>query len=263
MSEPIRVTIENHVAVVTLTRPEKRNAINLEMFEALSTAGQDLAQQKAVRAVVLTGEGDHFCAGIDTSVFTNSSPDELVKRMQPLAKSPANLFQHAAYVWRELPVPVIAALEGAVFGGGLQIAMGADVRLAAPDTRCSVMEIRWGIIPDMSLTTTMRHAVRLDHLRELTYTGRIVEADEAQRIGILTRICDDSLAAAEEVAAEIASRSPDAIRAAKKLLNVGYDATETDALRAEAEIQLGVLGRSNQREAIMANAQKRAPEFKD
>lgn len=268
MSEPIRVTVEKHIAVVTLTRPAKRNAINLEMFAALSAAGQDLAQQKGIRAVVLTGEGDHFCAGIDTSVFTNSSPAdsspaELVKRMQPLESSVANLFQHAAYAWRELPVPVIAALKGSVFGGGLQIAMGADLRIAAPSTRCSVMEIRWGIIPDMSLTTTMRHAVRLDHLRELTYTGRIVEADEAREMGLLTRISDDPLAAALAMAAEIAGHSPDAIRAAKKLLNAGYDLPEPQALQAEAEIQLGVLGRSNQREAVLANAEKRAPVFKD
>ncbi|MGB5739778.1 MAG: crotonase/enoyl-CoA hydratase family protein [Woeseia sp.] len=263
MSDPIRVTTENHVATVTLARAEKRNAINLEMFEALSAAGLDLAKQTGLRAVVLTGEGEHFCAGIDTSVFTNSSPQELVKRMQPLASSPANLFQHVAYAWRALPVPVIAALQGAVFGGGLQLAMGADIRLAAPSTRCSVMEIRWGIIPDMALTATMRHVVRLDHLRELTYTGRIVEADEAQQIGLLSRICDDPLAAAQKMAAGIAGNSPDAIRAAKKMLNAGYDLPEDEALRAEAEIQLGVLGRSNQREAVLANAEKRAPVFKD
>jgi enoyl-CoA hydratase/carnithine racemase len=263
MSETVNVTIDNHVAVVTLTRPEKRNAINLDMFEALSGAAQELAKQKTLRAVVLTGAGEHFCAGIDTSVFASSSPAELVTRMQPLKGSPANLFQHVGYAWRELPVPVIAALQGSVFGGGLQIAMGADIRLAAATTRCSVMEIRWGIIPDMALTTTMRHAVRLDQLRELTYTGRIVEAEEAQQIGLLTRLCADPLHAAMELATEIAGRSPDAVRAAKQLLNAGYDTPEAQALRLEAELQLGVLGGSNQREAVMANAEKRAPVFKD
>ncbi len=263
MSQPVTLERKDHVAVVTLNRPEKRNAINLAMFEGLSAIGRELAGQEGLRAVVLHGAGEHFCAGIDTSVFTESSPDELVSRMQPLAGTPANLFQHVAYAWRELPVPVIAALQGVVFGGGLQIAMGADVRLAAPSTRCSIMETRWGIIPDMAITQTMRAVVRMDYLRELTYTGRIVEAAEAQSVGFVTRICDDPLAAAQELAAEIASRSPDAVRAAKQLLNAGFDDAAERSLRLEAKLQLGVLGKPNQQEAVKANLEKRAPRFRD
>jgi len=263
MSQPVTVTSENHVAVVTLSRPEKRNAINLAMFEALSSTGHELATQPGLRAVVLHGAGEHFCAGIDTTVFTDSSPEELVSRMQPLAFSPANLFQHVAYAWRELPVPVIAALEGVVFGGGLQIAMGADVRFAAPSTRCSIMETRWGIIPDMAITQTMRDVVRMDHLRELTYTGRIVEADEAQSLGLVTRVCDDPLAAAKALASEIAGRSPEAVRAAKAMLNTGFEGTPAETLGLEARLQLGVLGRPNQQEAVKANLEKREPRFRD
>lgn len=263
MTEPVSIDIRDHVAEVALARPEKRNAVNLAMFEALSATATRIAADTSVRAVVLRGEGEHFCAGIDTSVFTNSSPDELVARMQPLDGTAANLFQHAAYAWRELPVPVVAALDGAVFGAGLQIAMGADVRIASPRTRCSVMEIRWGIIPDMALTATMRDVVRVDRLRELTYTGRIVEADEAVAIGLVTEIRDEPLAAARELAATIAAQSPDALRGAKRLLNTAFDLPEAEALKLEADLQLRILGQPNQREAALANAEKRKPRFAD
>ena len=263
MAEPVTIDVREHVAEVALARPEKRNAVNLEMFEALSAGAQRLAADASVRTVVLRGEGEHFCAGIDTTMFTASSPEELVSRMRPRPGTPANLFQHAAYAWRELPVPVIAALDGVVFGAGLLIAMGADIRIASKRTRCSVMEIRWGIIPDMALTATMRHVVRHDRLRELTYTGRIVDAEEAAAVGLVTELRDDPLAAARELAAAIATRSPDALRTAKRLLNAGFDAPEAEALKLEAELQLRILGRPNQLEAARANVEKRAPRFSD
>lgn len=263
MSNSVLVDIDGHVATVRLSRPEKRNAVSIAMLEELVAAARQLSDNAKVRAVVLAGDGDHFCAGIDTAVFTETRPEDLGRHMQPQGSGPANLFQNAGLSWRTLRVPVIAALQGSVFGAGLQIAMGADLRIAAPSTRCSVMEIRWGLIPDMGITATMRHLVRPDQLRELTYTGRIVDAEEAQRIGLLTRICPDPKADARQLAAEISTRSPDAVRAAKKLLNAGFDLNEREALRLEAELQLGIIGGSNQREAILANSEKRKPDFTD
>lgn len=263
MPETLTVDFDNHVAVVSLARPDKRNAVNLAMFEELSACGRELADRKGLRAVVLRGEGEHFCAGIDTSVFADGEPANLAERMRPLEGTPANLFQHAALVWRELPVPVIAALKGVVYGAGLQIAMGADMRVASPSTRCSVMEIRWGIIPDMGLTVTMRDVVRQDCLRDLTYSGRVVEAEEARALGLVTVLSDDPDAHASAIAAEIAERSPDAIRAAKSLFATAFDDSPTDSLRREAALQLAVLGRPNQQEAATANVEQRQPRFRD
>jgi len=263
MPNTIDVEIANHVAEVTLVRPEKRNAISLEMFEELTALTAELGTRRDLRAVVLRGAGEHFSAGIDTSVFASSSGDDLLSRMEPLEGSPANLFQNAAIGWRELRVPVIACLEGAVFGGGLQLAMGADIRIASPTTRCSVMEIRWGIIPDMALTATMRHIVRLDHLKELAFTGRIVEADEAKELGLITMLSGDPLAAARELAADIARKSPDAVRAAKRLFNRAFDEKPDKALEREADLQLTLLGNPNQFEAVAANLEGREPRFRD
>lgn len=261
MSKVVEVSGDGHVAVVTLSRPDKGNAINPDMFAALSATGRELAARPGLRAVVLTGAGEHFCTGIDVSSFQGD--EDMSSKLAPLDDTPANLFQDVACTWRDLPVPVIAALHGAVFGGGLQIAMGADLRIAHPHTRCSVMEVRWGIIPDMGLTATMRDSVRLDRLRELVYTGRIVDATEAERVGLVTRLADDPLEAAESLAAEIAARSPDAVRAAKRLLRDAFDRDVADALRLEARLQGELLGGANQREAVISNFEKREPRFRD
>jgi enoyl-CoA hydratase/carnithine racemase len=180
-----------------------------------------------------------------------------------MCDSPANFFQRAAYVWRELPVPVIAAVDGVAFGGGLQIAMGADVRIASPSARFSIMEIRWGIIPDMAISQTMRHTVRLDRLTELVMTGRIFAAVEAEKIGVITAIAGDPYAAAHELAATIAGKSPHAVRAAKSLLNKCFDEQPADALQLEARLQSDLMGRPNQLEAVRANRDKREPRFQD
>ena len=264
MKQRINIAIRNHVATVMLDRADKRNAVDLEMFDAFLRARDELVATPGIRAVVLYGDGPDFCAGIDTSVFGgggigNDGPDITA----PLDNSAANIVQSAALVWRELPVPVIAALTGAAFGAGLQIAMGADLRIAAPDVRMSVMEVRWGLIPDMAITNTFRHVVRQDYVRELTYTGRIVDAKEALEMGLVTRICEDPLAAAAEIAAEIAARSPDAIRAAKRLINESWNEDPDDALRKEAALQHAVLAGENQWEAARANLEKRLPTFVD
>jgi enoyl-CoA hydratase/carnithine racemase len=264
MKQRIKVSIQDHVAIVMLDRADKRNAVDLDMFQAFLRTRDELVETPGIRAVILHGDGPDFCAGIDISVFGGrgigaDGPDITA----PLENSAANIVQSAALVWRELPVPVIAALHGATFGAGLQIAMGADLRIAAPDVRMSVMEVRWGLIPDMGITNTFRHVVRQDFVRELTYTGRIVAAPEARDMGLVTRVCEDPLSAATEIAAEIAGKSPDAVRAAKRLINESWDADPDEALRMEATLQHAVLAGENQREAASANLEKRLPQFTD
>ncbi len=264
MSERVKIDIENHVATVMLNRAGKHNAIDMAMFEALIEAGDSLKDAPSVRAVVLHGAGENFCAGIDVSVFSGegigAAGDGL---MNPRERSPANIFQSAAWVWQEVPVPVIAALQGVVLGAGLQVALGADIRYAVPDVQMSIMEIKWGLIPDMAISSTARHILPGDKFRELAFTGRIVSGSDAQEMGLVTSLSDDPLAAAESLAREIAGRSPDAIRAIKRLLNDSWNADAPASLRREAELQLAVMGGTNQAEAVAANMQKRVPDFRD
>jgi len=234
MDERVAVEIVEHVAVVRLARPAKHNALDLAMFRALRDAATTLAGEPAVRAVVLHGEGPSFCSGLDVRAASAGELDPAVLLDRPAGEA-ANLAQSVAFGWRELPVPVIAAVHGACFGGGLQIALGADVRIAAPDARLSVMEITLGLIPDMALTVTLPPLVRLDVAKELTWTGRVVDGHEAQRLGLVTRVDADPLAAARALAGEIAARSPQAIRAAKALLHAAWDAPPAESLRLETE----------------------------
>ena len=261
MSERIEVTVADHVAEVVLSRPDKHNAVDRDMFEAFGTVGARLAGDASVRAVVLRGSGENFCAGIDVSTFTDNGIDPQL--MQPCAGTPANFFQRAAYVWRELPVPVIAALHGVVFGAGLQIALGADVRIAAADARLSIMETKWGIIPDMASMTSLPALVSYDKAMELTWTGRIISGEEAAGIGLVTSLADDPVAQARALAAEISTKSPDAVRAAKKLYLDAYAERDAHLLRQEAELQMAVMAGPNQKEAVVANLQKRPPKFAD
>lgn len=264
MAERVTVEIEDHIARVTLNRPAKRNALDRAMFEALIAAGERVASDRSLRAVVLTGAGEHFCAGIDVAVFGKTDapvfgPDD----MQPRRGSDANFFQHAALVWRRMPPPVIAAVRGVVFGAGLQVAMGADLRLATADSRWSVMEVKWGIVPDMGLTVTAGGLVRPDHLKQLAFTAAIVDGNEASRLGFVTAVHDDPLAAAFTLARQLAARSPDAVRGVKSLVNEVARDAEAGALRREAALQAALLGGANQVEAVAANVQGRTPRFTD
>jgi len=245
--DPERVKVEtaDGVASVRMTRGDKHNGLDWSMFESLNAALDELADADDVRAVVLSGEGPSFCAGLDFKSFTSGGGgggNLLGEGFATSVDSPANFAQRVAYGWRELEVPVIAALQGNCLGGGLQIALGADVRIAAPGTKMSVMEIRYGLIPDMSLSRTLPRLVRDDVARELTYTGRVVEADEALSLGLLTRIADDPLAGANELAAQIAAAPPPAIRSAKRLWNESWNASDADGLALEAELQRALIG---------------------
>ena len=266
MSDRIAVRIEGHIADVRMNRADKLNALDYEMFKALIETGRELATRKDVRAVVLSGEGRSFCAGLDFASFMALAGGEgggpnLFDRSAP---SPANVAQAAGYVWKELPVPVIAAVHGACYGGGLQIAAGADIRIVHPEAKLSVREMYWGLVPDMSGTRTLKNVLRQDVLKELTFTARIVSGTEAVELGLCTRTSDNPHAAAMEMATQIAASSPHAMRAAKKLLDAAYMIPDdAPGLLLEEELQRSLLQSPNQVEAVMANMQKRPANFQD
>ena len=262
MSDRVEISVRDHVAEVMLNRPEKFNALDLETFNALDAAARSLAADKSVRAVILHGAGDNFCAGIDLGLMQGGA-DVARSLLAPVKDSPANLVQRAAYGWRELPVPVVCALQGIAFGGGFQIAMGADLRYAAPDVQLSIMESKWGLVPDMAITTTLRHVVAPDRAKELAFTAGVFDSQEALRLGVVTRIEDDPLAAARLMAETVADRSPHAIRGIKRLINEGWTMPEADSLALEAAIQVPLLGGANQVEAVRANLEKRKAKYVD
>ena len=265
MSDRVVTTIENRVATVTLNRPEKRNGLDLAMFEGLVAAGEAVIADKSVRAVVLRGEGPSFCAGLDFAWFM-ANPDAgstLLDRPEGPDASPANLAQRMCWVWQEVPVPVVAAMHGHAYGGGLQLALAADVRVVAPDTKLSVMEINYGLIPDMSITQTLLRLVPVDVAKLLVFTGRVFSGEEAVALGVATETAADPNARAQEIATEIASKSPDAMRAAKRMLNEAKDLDTRAGLARETELQMPLLGSANQLEAVQAKLMKRAAEFRD
>jgi len=263
MSERVQIRVEAHIADVMLNRADKMNALDVKMFAALAAAADTIAADKSVRAVVLHGAAGNFCAGIDLSVLGAEDLDFGKALGTPVEPSPANFFQRAAYAWRELPVPVICALEGVVFGGGLQVALGADVRYAGPDARLSIMESKWGLIPDMGISTTLRDLIAPDHIKELAWTARILDAAEAQALGLVTAVVDDPMSASRNLAADCAARSPDAIRGIKTLVNQAWQISEAESLALEARLQGGIIGRENQIEAVNANLGKLRPDFRD
>src|SRR3954464_6251552 len=267
MEQRVSISIADGIADVRLVRADKMNALDQAMFEALVAATDRLSKEKSVGGVVLSGEGRAFCAGLDMGRFAamketggngvaGGESRDLTRRTHGLANFP----QAAVWGWRQLPVPVIAAIQGVAFGGGFQLALGADIRFLSPDARMSIMEIKWGLVPDMAGTPILASLVRDDILRELTFTGRIFSAQEALSYGLATRICDDPRGAALEMAREIASKSPDAIRAAKRMLNkLAVD--PGPALIAESIEQTKLMGAPNQLEAVRANLEKRPPGF--
>lgn len=265
MSQEERITIElgdNGVTQVRLARPDKMNALDPAMFEAIAAAGDDLAAMKGLRAVVLAGEGRAFCAGLDVSGFsqpTGSGVTSLTDRTH----GNANLPQQAAMTWRKCPVPVIAAVHGVCFGGGLQIASGADIRIVAPDARMCIMEMKWGLVPDMGGYALWRGLVRSDVLRELIYTNREFSGEEAFALGLATHIDPDPVSRATAIANEIANRNPEAIRAAKRLQDIMDDETTDAILLAESAEQDQIMRKPNQVEAVMAGMQKRVARFTD
>ncbi|MEM6640823.1 MAG: crotonase/enoyl-CoA hydratase family protein, partial [Pseudomonadota bacterium] len=229
---------------------------------ALAEAPEQLRTHEGVRAIVLSGEGKSFCSGLDVMSLM-SSPDLMARAFEPAEGTQGNYVQHVAMGIGRLPVPVISAIHGRCYGGGLQIALGADMRVVAPDAELSVMEIRWGLVPDMGITVTLRDMMRKDTAKWLTMSGEIVNGEKAVALGLATRVDAAPVDCALEMAAIIASKSPDAIRGAKTLFDEAWHAPESAALAREAEIQQGLLGKPNQMEAVSAALQKRSPRFSE
>lgn len=260
-----RVSLElgaNGIAQVRLARADKLNALDRAMFDSLIAVGQALFETSGLRAVVLAGEGKGFCAGLDLASLT--APGSLGEgHLSERTHGNANQFQQVALQWRKLPVPVITAIHGVCFGGGLQIAGGADVRVVAPDARLAVMEVKWGIVPDMGGFALWRGLVRDDLLRMLTYTAQEFTGDEALAHGFATLVDADPVARATALAEAIAQRSPHAVRAAKDLFSRAADASVGEVLMAESVAQQRLMGSRNQREAVAAGLEKRAGQFFD
>lgn len=272
MNDPVTIAIDDQgVADVRLNRPDKMNALDPAMFDGIIDAIEELGNTAGLRAVVLSGEGKAFCAGLDMGSFAGMVEDQddgdakkpkadgLVDR----TFGDANRFQQPTWGWHLLPVPVIAAVHGVAFGGGFQIACGADVRITAPDTRHAIMEMKWGLVPDMAGIPIVRNLARDDVVRELCYTARIFSGTEALEYGFATRLSDTPHADAMALAQEIASKSPDAVRANKRLLNMSRDQHAPEILLEESREQAGVIGKPNQIEAVMAGIGKRTGNFAD
>jgi len=270
--ERIKVIRKDGIADVRLNRPDKMNALDPLMFEALVETGRDLADDRSVRVVVLSGEGRAFSAGLDmasmAAIAGSAKPAPAAERPKRAlfdrdASSPANFAQQTAWVWRDMPAPVIAAVHGVAYGGGLQIALGADIRFVAPDAKLSIRESYWGLIPDMAGSQLLRGLLRPDVAKELTFTARIFSGEEAYALGLATHLSNTPYEAALELAREIAGINPDAIRAAKSLLNEAPLVSPAAGLQREEMLQRRLAGSANQMEAVKANFEKRAPKFSD
>jgi len=268
INDRIDLQISNHIAHVRFARPEKMNALDDKMFAAIHQLDEHLRADPSIRVVVVSGDGGNFCAGLDKSNFANmlsadNSQQSVVSDLSMRTKGIANDPQFAVWMWRELPMPVIAAVEGVAFGGGLQLALGADIRFASPDSRYSIMELKWGIVPDMSSSQILRHLVRDDVIRELTYTARIFDAKQAHQWGFVTDVCDSPVEHALAVAQKIVTMNPEAVRAAKKLIDESYYVDAAEGLLRESQAQERVMGTKNQIEAVMSGMEKRAPDYQD
>ena len=266
MTQLVTITRENGIADVRLNRADKYNALSPDMFRAIADSASSLQEDRETRVVVLSGEGRGFCAGLDFASFQSmagSGPKTpRVLEVKPDPSSP-NLGQGVAVAWRALPMPVIAAVHGVAYGGGLQIALGADIRIAAPDARLSVFEVNWGLIPDMGITQTLRGLVPLDVAKDLTFTGRRVSGTEAAELGLVTRVAENPLEAAMELAKSIARQSPDAVRGAKKLMEETWHLGTREGLGLEQAIQAKLIGSANQLEAVKAGLSKQPAQFSD
>ena len=253
------------LAIVTLNRPSKKNALSKILFEELFDVGTQLQKKERLRAVILTGSGNNFCAGIDLNFLQTLLPrmEEVQDQMcNPPVGEDANWFQRPCYIWRLLQVPVIAAIDGICIGAGLQLALSADIRLASPTTRMSIMESKWGLIPDMGITQVLPQLMRADQAKELMMTGRMLDATASERVGLITRIVADPLSAAKDLAKEIMGLSPEAVNGSKVLIDKTWNLSPGLGLAVEAQMQSKIIGTPNQIESVVARLEKRSANFK-
>ena len=273
-NDRVTVAVSDGIADVRLDRPEKRNALDPAMFDAISKAGQDLVANREIRAVVLSGNGNSFCAGLDFGSFQsmadsskngggsggNTNSSENAGAMQPGAIT--HLAQQICWVWQEVPVPVVAALQGHALGGGMQLALGADIRVAHGETQFAMREVHWGLIPDMTGTLMLSRLVRDDVAKDLVFSARIISGVEAHALGVVTRLSDNPFDSAMQIAREIADRSPDAVRGAKALINRLSNAGAAEHFAEERRIIYSLIGKPNQVEAVMSKFEKRPAKFR-
>ncbi len=270
MSDRVLVAITDGVADVRFNRPHKRNALDAEQFVAIAEAGERLITEPGLRAVVVSGAGGSFCAGLDFAFFGQMAGGEGTgaddRRGNPgtlTERGLTHLAQQTCWVWQEIPVPVIAALHGHALGGGMQIALGSDIRIAHPDTKLSVRELHWGITPDMTGTFVLSRLVRTDVARELTYTARVFDAREGYELGVVTRLSESPYDDAVALARQIAERNPDGVRGAKALFNRMFTEGAAEQFAEERRVISSLIGTPNQVEAVTANLENRSPLFSD
>lgn len=262
MAQFVIVEKKDKIAIVTLNRPDKHNGLNMQLLSELIDAGKKLKKDKKVRAVILQGNGPSFCAGLDFGSVTKQ-PTSILPKFLKWPWQKMNDFQRVGYIWRELPMPVIAAVHGNCFGAGIQIALGADFRFATPDANISVLEMKWGLIPDMSGTIAMGEHLPLDIAKDLAMTGRFISGEEAKAMNLVTWLADDPKAAALEYAELLASKSPDAVRACKQLFTKNKHASDSEALQRERLYQMWMFATPNQKKAMKAGMKKEQAEYAD
>ena len=263
MTKFVKLKIKKNIATITLNRPEKKNALTFEMLEKLTQIGNSLKKNDGLKCVIIQGTERVFSAGIDISNFATLAHDKkfLNKIMKPVEGSESNKMQMACTIWQDLEIPVIAVLEGPTFGAGLQLALGADIRIASKDTLISIMETNWGLIPDMGITTFLPALIGYDQAMRLTMTSEIIDASTARELGLIT-ICANNLAQeTTNLIQNITSKSPDAIKCVKKLYKSVWPKASSKSLHYEAMLQTKLIGTENQMEAVMANFEKRRPKF--
>ena len=252
MEKRVTLEIDNDIAYVTLNRPEKYNGIDMDMFHELTRVAQQLKKDCSIRAVILQGAGKVFCSGLDVK-SVSANPVNFARLLMKPGRKISNLAQDVGYLWREVPAPVIAVTHGVCYGGGLQIALGADFRYSTPDCEFSIMEAKWGLIPDMSLTTTLSELMPIDRAKELTMTARVIEAPEAHALGMVTHVSEQPLEEALAFVEELRQKSPDAVAASKLLFNRAWQADDKTALDWESRLQRKIIARTNQRIAVARN----------
>lgn len=260
MSERVRFEVREQIAYVTMTRTDKYNALDWEMFVGLIGAARKISRDKSIRAVILQGDGKAFCSGLDFPSFAKQQ-GRMVRGFLTYGVKTTNMFQEVAWCWRRLPVPVIAVIHGYCYGGGLQIALGADFRFTTPDCEFSILEAKWGLIPDMSGTVTLRELLPMDQAKLLAMTGRMLSGEEALKLNMVTAVSAEPLAEAEKLAAEIKTRSPDSVASTKALFQENWVNGVRSAFRRERYLQLGLLFGKNRFIAQEANFKKQKPEF--
>lgn len=261
-AERVQLDIDEGIATVTLNRPDKYNSLDMPMFDAIASTARKLKKERQVRAIVMRGAGETFCSGLDVK-SVSKRPTNFLKLLIKPGRRISNLAQDVGYLWRDVPAPVIAATHGYCLGGGFQMALGADFRFTTADCKFSIMETKWGLIPDMSLTVTLPELISIDLAKELTMTARQFDGQEAKNMGLVSRVCDDPLAETYEFARELAERSPDAVAASKLLFNRAWSAGDKEALDWETRLQKKIIARANQRTAVARNLGEPERQFQD